>query len=73
MPFPTTSAAAAVAATQDLKYHGTTPATKSKASQIIKNIRLHKRVQYLKEKARRKGTPAALIDKMVAMVKKHGL
>lgn len=66
-------AAAVVASVQDLKYTGSTPVTKSKASKLIQNIRIAKRIKYLREKARRKGTPPAMVEKLIALVEKYGL
>lgn len=58
---------------QDLKNAGCTPATKNKASEIIRSIRLAKRVKFLKEKARRKGTSPAVVEKLIALVMKYDL
>jgi hypothetical protein len=58
---------------QDMQYQGSTPATKNKASEIISTIRKSKRVAYLREKARRKGTDPALVERLVAMVLKYDL
>jgi hypothetical protein len=58
---------------QDLKYAGTAPATKSKATEIISKIRKEKRVSYLREKARRKGTNPVLLQRLIDMVMKYDL
>lgn len=49
------------------------PATKNKATEIISTIRKAKRVTFLREKARRRGTDPALVERLVAMVVKYDL
>jgi hypothetical protein len=50
---------------------GTT--TKNKASQIISEIRLAKRIKFLTERAKRRGTDPATIERLVSLVRKYNL
>lgn len=57
---------------QSLNYNGTTPATKSKAHDLIRNIKKQQRINYLRAKGQRAGTCPQLLERIIQMVQDRG-
>ena len=58
---------------QDLQYDGPTPASRNKASEIIQDIKMVRRTQFLKQKALRRGMDPAAVKGLLAFVRKYNL
>lgn len=56
-----------------MRYAGPMPATRTKATDIISEMRMNKRIAYLKAKGQRRGMTTEAIKEIVNLVIKHGL
>jgi hypothetical protein len=54
-----------------MHYTGDTPYSRSKACKIIKQIRLTRRIEFIKERAKKRNVAPAVVERLLELVKEY--